>query len=187
MKRLVALAVGCALIVTGVGVAEGAKPRTACAKTKLAKQHRAVRCARVRRLVVPRAAAERLSTFEPGQPAPSGGSGDGEGDGPEGGTPPAPPAVRFVSVKALEYSLTLSRPLVNPGSVTVELRNNGEDPHDLVVSPDDGSHTPLATWADTAPGTYARQTVTLAPGRYQLWCSLLDHESRGMTVDLVVE
>ena len=32
---------------------------------------------------------------------------------------------------------------VAAGRVTVELRNVGEDPHDLVIGPDDGTHTPL--------------------------------------------
>ena len=69
----------------------------------------------------------------------------------------------------------------------VELRNSGEDPHNLVISPDDDSHTPLASWTDTDPGTTLRKSVTLAAGRYQLWCSLLDHEQQGMSVDLVVQ
>ncbi len=63
----------------------------------------------------------------------------------------------------------------------------GEDPHNLVVSPDDGSHVPLAGWADTAPGATLRQSVTLGAGRYQLWCSLAGHEQQGMSADLVVE
>ncbi len=41
---------------------------------------------------------------------------------------------------AKEFSLTLSRPLVGRGSVRVELRNNGEDPHNLVVSPEGTAH-----------------------------------------------
>jgi len=40
-----------------------------------------------------------------------------------------------VSVAAREWTFTLSRPVVAAGSVTVELRNVGEDPHNLVVSP----------------------------------------------------
>jgi hypothetical protein len=105
--------------------------------------------------------------------------------------PPAPPAPgpvlpSFVSVGAKEFSLTLSRPLVGRGSVRVELRNNGEDPHNLVLSPE-GTHTPLASFSTLDPGTYERQSVTLDPGRYQLWCSLEGHEANGMKVTLRVE
>ncbi|HVG74776.1 MAG TPA: hypothetical protein VM824_05310 [Thermoleophilaceae bacterium] len=108
-------------------------------------------------------------------------------------TPPAPPnppsdpvPATFVSVAAKEFSLTLSRPLVGKGSVRVELRNNGEDPHNLVMSPE-GTHTPLASFSTLGPGTYERRSVTLDPGRYQLWCSLEGHEAKGMSVTLRVQ
>jgi hypothetical protein len=91
-----------------------------------------------------------------------------------------------VSVAAREFSLTLSRPLVGRGSVRVELRNNGEDPHNLVVSAE-GTHTPLASFSTLDPGTYERRSVTLDPGRYQLWCSLEGHEANGMSVTLRVQ
>jgi hypothetical protein len=180
VRRLVALVAACALLGGAAAPEALAKPDRACRKAKTVKKKR--RCAKVRRAAIPRAASERLSVFDPATPAPG-----NPGTPPGQHTPPAPAPIRFVSVRALEFSLTLSRPLVNVGAVTIELRNNGEDPHNLIVSPDDGSHTPLATWADADPATVARKTVTLAAGRYQLWCSLLDHESRGMTVDLVVE
>jgi hypothetical protein len=89
-------------------------------------------------------------------------------------------------VAAREFSLTLSRPLVAAGDVRIELRNNGEDPHNLVVSPD-GTHTPLAAFSELDPGLYERRTVALAPGRYQLWCSLEFHEGLGMSVTLRVD
>jgi hypothetical protein len=129
--------------------------------------------AKVHRLV--RASRERLLDLTPAPP---------------GTTPPAPgpaPVVpSFVSVGAKEFSLTLSRPLVGKGSVRVELRNNGEDPHNLVLSPE-GTHTPLASFSTLDPGAYERRSVTLDPGRYQLWCSLEGHEAKGMSVTLRVQ
>jgi hypothetical protein len=121
-----------------------------------------------------RASSDRLVDLsQPATPAP---------------TPPAPDPVlaSFVSVAAREFSLTLSRPLVGKGSVRVELRNNGEDPHNLVVSPE-GTHTPLASFSTLGPGTYERRSVALDPGRYQLWCSLEGHEAAGMSVTLRVQ
>jgi hypothetical protein len=100
--------------------------------------------------------------------------------------PDTPTLPRFVSVAAREFSLTLSRPLVGAGAVTVELRNSGEDPHNLVVSPE-GTHTPLASFSEIDPGTNERRAVNLAPGRYQLWSSIELHEGLGMSTTLRVQ
>ncbi|HEY1277112.1 MAG TPA: hypothetical protein VGF25_19550 [Thermoleophilaceae bacterium] len=110
-------------------------------------------------------------------------------DPPAAPDPPlVPPALgRFVSVASREYSLTLSRPVVAAGEVAVELRNPGEDPHDLVISPDDGSHAPLAGFGETASGGMLRKTVPLPAGRYLLWCSLEGHEALGMRAVLRAE
>jgi hypothetical protein len=145
------------------------------------------RCARIMRR--PRRLArggplERLLGVSPG---PMPGPGPVPGSEPPGTpTPDAPTPPRFVSVAAREFSLTLSRPLVGAGAVTVELRNSGEDPHNLVVSPE-GTHSALASFSEIDPGTYERRTVALAPGRYQLWCSLEFHEELGMSTTLRVE
>jgi hypothetical protein len=170
-----ALAALLLVAVLGPGVADAGG---AAGKRKRCK-HRTHKCAVLKRVRVREQLAERLvagrrATVDP----PGGGT-------PEPGTPA--PLPRAVSVSAREFSFTLSRPLVGAGPVSVELRNVGEDPHNLVISPDDGSHLPLASWTDTGPGERLRKSVTLAAGRYQLWCSLLDHESQGMSVDLVVQ
>ena len=169
------LATACVLLLAAMApaAADAAKRGKRC-------KHRAHGCAVLKRVKVREPLAERLIPPAPG--ALPGDPGPGSGSGS-----PAPPLGRFVSVSAREFSFTLSRPIVGAGSVTVELRNVGEDPHNLVISPDDDSHTPLASWTDTDPGTTLRKSVTLAAGRYQLWCSLLDHEQQGMSVDLVVQ
>jgi hypothetical protein len=169
------LATACVLLLAAIApaAADAAKRGKRC-------KHRAHGCAVLKRVKVREPLAERLIPPAPG--ALPGDPGPGSGSGS-----PAPPLGRFVSVAAREFSFTLSRPIVGAGSVTVELRNVGEDPHNLVIGPDDDSHTPLASWTDTDPGTTLRKSVTLAAGRYQLWCSLLDHEQRGMSVDLVVQ
>jgi len=93
---------------------------------------------------------------------------------------------RYVSVQAREFYYTLSRPVVAAGRVTFELRNAGEDPHNLVVSPE-GTHEVLASFAELAPGSVDRRERELAPGRYLLWCSLDGHEAIGMKATLRVE
>jgi hypothetical protein len=170
----------------------GASARQSATKAgKQAARHhcrRHARCARVVRRSRRLAAGgplERLLGVGPGpstEPGP-GSPGPEEPQTPAPGTP-APP--RFVSVAAREFSLTLSRPLVGTGAVTVELRNSGEDPHNLVVSPE-GTHSALATFSEIDPGTYERRSVSLAPGRYQLWCSLEFHEGLGMSTTLRVQ
>jgi hypothetical protein len=181
--RRVALAL--ALVLAVGAAAAPVEARTAvkqakrAAKKKCAKRHR---CATVRHArLARRAASERLANAGPlmyGGPAP-------KSDRPaeEPGTPALP---SFVSVAAKEFSLTLSRPLVGAGSVRVELRNTGEDPHNLVVSPE-GTHTPLASFSELDPGAYERRSVSLSPGRYQLWCSVETHEALGMSVTLRVQ
>ena len=182
--RRVALALALVLAVSAaaapVEARTAAKHAKRAAKEKCAKRHR---CATVRHAprLARRAASERLTDARPlmyGGPAP-------KRDRPaeEPGTPALP---SFVSVAAKEFSLTLSRPLVGAGSVRIELRNTGEDPHNLVVSPE-GTHTPLASFSELDPGAYERRSVTLSPGRYQLWCSLEFHEGYGMSVSLRVQ
>ena len=126
---------------------------------------------------VARASKERLiDMVRPATPAP----------GPQDPDPAPPTLPSFVSVAAREFSLTLSRPLVGAGSVRIELRNVGEDPHNLVVSPE-GAHNPLESFSTLDSGLYERRTVALSPGRYQLWCSLEGHEALGMSVTLRVQ
>lgn len=186
--RLLAVATALAALALPAMAAAG-PPGTAKAGKRAAHRHchQKARCARV--LVRPRRAGarrplERLLGVGPGpvtDPGPAPGM-----DPPPPPAPDTPALPRFVSVAAREFSLTLSRPLVGTGAVTVELRNSGEDPHNLVVSPE-GTHTPLASFSEIAPGTYERRSVTLHPGRYQLWCSLEFHEGLGMSTTLRVQ
>jgi hypothetical protein len=156
--------------------------RRACSKpARRARHRRRVACTRIKRLAGDPPASERLVQVN----APPPGT---ETPPPAPGETPAPaPLSRFASVSAREWSLTLSRPVVGAGTVTIELRNVGEDPHNLVVSPDDGSHDPLASWDETQPGAVLRRSVSLPAGRYLLFCSLEGHEAAGMSARLRVE
>jgi hypothetical protein len=193
--RVAALAAAVGIACVLIAPAAAAPPSASAAKAGKSpkrsaapcgrRAHRAVRCAVIRRptrRLAAHAPLERLLGVGPGpalDPLPGPGS-------PQGPAPGAPPLPRFVSVSAREFSLTLSRPLVGSGAVTVELRNSGEDPHNLVVSPE-GTHTPLASFSEIGPGTFERRTVSLDPGRYQLWCSLESHEGLGMSTTLRVQ
>ena len=46
---------------------------------------------------------------------------------------------------------------------------------------------PLLSFADLLPDGLERQSTTLTPGRYVLWCALDGHEALGMRTTLDVE
>ena len=107
---------------------------------------------------------------------------------PAPATPPAKsqtPEVGHLGVKAVEYSYTLSRPEVSAGEVIVELNNQGEDPHNLVLE-HEGTEDPTLEIPSTPSVSQASASFTLSPGTYRLYCSLYKHEAKGMQATLVV-
>jgi plastocyanin len=103
-------------------------------------------------------------------------------------TPPAEepaPQVSHLGVKAVEYSYTLSRPEVSAGETIVELNNQGEDPHNLVLEHESSSDPPLEIPA-TPTVSQASANFTLSACTYRLYCSLYKHEAKGMEATLVV-
>jgi plastocyanin len=95
------------------------------------------------------------------------------------------PAVAHLGVKAVEYSYTLSRPEVDAGEVIVELNNQGEDPHNLVLE-HEGSADPSLEIPATPSVSQTSASFTLSTGTYRLYCSLYKHEAKGMEATLVV-
>lgn len=124
-----------------------------------------------------------------GSSKPAPGGGPTGGPAPGGGSDPTAPAPVYhtLSVASKEFSFTMSRLLLTPGSETIQLNNRGEDPHNLVIAPEDGSSGPLASYPDVAPDDNHTQQVDLPAGRYKLWCSLPGHEALGMHATLRVE
>ena len=104
---------------------------------------------------------------------------------PEAASPqPPPPSVPHVQVTAVEYGLTLSRGSVPAGKVVLELVNRGQDEHNLNAAPLEGPLT--ASIANTAAGAVVDETLEMRPGSYTLFCSLPEHEQKGMKATLVV-
>ena len=100
-------------------------------------------------------------------------------------TPTPAPAVPVVQVTAVEYHYTLSRTAVPAGKVIFEFVNHGQDEHNLNVQPSTG---PSAGSLPTAKsGTISKLEVELRPGTYTLFCSLPEHEAKGMKATLSVE
>jgi len=174
-----------ALVLTWTPGQAPAKKRTAAsAKRCTAKKAPRPRACRARstsswrlmRQPRPRAGLVDLSprTGLPGAPAPA----------PVSDTGPAPVYSRFVAVRADEWFLALSRPIVGAGEVTVQLQNRGEDDHNLHIRPEGGAT--VARIPDQQPGRVGEVQPVLGPGRYHLWCDLTGHEAAGMSATLEV-
>jgi plastocyanin len=98
---------------------------------------------------------------------------------------PEPPSVAHVQVSAVEYSFSLSRTIVPAGKVDVEFVNAGQDEHNLNITSLEG---PLVGFfGDTPSKGVDELELDMQPGEYTLYCSLPDHEAKGMKATLVVE
>jgi hypothetical protein len=95
---------------------------------------------------------------------------------------------RTVAVGAdeAEYRIRLTRSAVGAGPVVLEVRNVGQDPHDLVLRRADGAVAPIA-FPPRRPGSRQSRTVTLTAGTWTLYCSLPGHEQLGMKATLAVK
>ncbi len=105
---------------------------------------------------------------------------------PESPTGPAAPARVQVTAEDTEVQL---RPLaheVPAGKVIIEFVNHGQDEHNLhAIEPSEGSEA--GSLPNTAPGAHPDLTLNLRPGSYTLFCSLPEHEAKGMKATLVVQ
>jgi plastocyanin len=97
--------------------------------------------------------------------------------------PPPPPA--RVQVVAQEFRYSMSRRTIKAGAAIVQLRNMGQDAHDLRMKRVGG--TRVYSWPEVQPGDVFDRALKLLPGRYVLWCGVANHRALGMTVTLVVE
>jgi len=90
-----------------------------------------------------------------------------------------------VGVAEREWRVALYRSRVPVGVVRLNARNFGEDGHDLSVRTRAGKV--LGTLPELRPGDTGTLRVRLRnPGRYVVFCSLADHEARGMRAVLRV-
>ncbi|HET8527706.1 MAG TPA: hypothetical protein VFL60_02255 [Gaiellaceae bacterium] len=96
--------------------------------------------------------------------------------------PPPPPA--RVQVVAQEFRYALSRRVVKAGWAVIELRNLGEDAHDLRLQRVGGKRVYL--WPVAQPGQTIDREYRLLPGVYRLSCAVANHAQLGMTATLRV-
>ena len=93
------------------------------------------------------------------------------------------PLARVLSF-ADEFRFNTSRSAVPAGPVLLQVKNIGEDKHDLRIVGPRG-----AVRAETGvvgPGDLGQIRTRLARGRYTYFCTIADHAGRGMTGSLLV-
>ncbi len=110
---------------------------------------------------------------------------------------------RQVQITERDFSISARTKTLSRGTVTLRVRNNGPDSHELIVSRADGKRLPLRLDGLTvdeetlqrrivgglepgAPGSVRTLRVHLTPGRYVLFCNMAGHYLGGMHATLVV-
>ena len=96
---------------------------------------------------------------------------------------PLPPPAR-VQVVAQEFRFSLSRPAIKRGWAVIELRNLGQDAHDLRLRRIGG--TRVYVWPVAQPGQTIDKELKLLPGTYRLTCGVANHAQLGMVATLHV-
>ncbi len=97
--------------------------------------------------------------------------------------PPAPPEVRTVTAMEGEMYIELSESSFTPGEYTIEVVNEGNATHDLVVERDGED---VAASETIGPGASTTLTVTLEAGEYVFYCSIANHRAMGMLTNVTV-
>ncbi|HEX6663713.1 MAG TPA: cupredoxin domain-containing protein [Gaiellaceae bacterium] len=98
------------------------------------------------------------------------------------GTPPVAPGATAatVNVSETEFKIALGSTSLKAGKITFDVKNDGKIPHDLAIK-GMSQKTKLIQ-----AGASATLTVTLKPGKYELYCSVPGHEAAGMKVNITV-
>ncbi len=105
------------------------------------------------------------------------------GGGPPAGASGAPSRLL---VKGVEFNLTLSRDQIDHGPSIVDFENDGQDPHNLVITKVTGGPK-HRSGGKTQPGAVDEINLRFRPGaRYVLYCSLKHHRAKGMVAHINV-
>jgi uncharacterized cupredoxin-like copper-binding protein len=94
-------------------------------------------------------------------------------------TTTAKPKATTVEVKETEFKIALPSTELKAGKVTFDVKNDGKIQHDLAIV--GGQKSELI-----AAGDSAKLTVTLKPGKYELYCSVPGHKAAGMDLKITV-
>lgn len=102
---------------------------------------------------------------------------------PAAPAPAAPAEARTVTATEGEMYIELSESSFTPGEYTIEVVNEGNATHDLVVERDGAD---VAASDTINPGESTTLTVTLEAGEYVFYCSVGNHRAMGMLTTVTV-
>ena len=89
-----------------------------------------------------------------------------------------------ITAEESDFSISLDEDTLAAGSYTVQVVNDGNATHDLVV--EQGGND-IAKSDSIGPGDTATLTVDLQPGQYVFYCSIGNHRSMGMEKTVTVQ
>jgi plastocyanin len=98
-----------------------------------------------------------------------------------------PPHVEVTAEDTEAFRFVLSRATVPAGEVIIEFVNHGQDEHNLNALEPGGEPVPGGSLPKTAPNAHPSLSLTLHAGSYTFFCSIKDHEAKGMKAVLKVE
>jgi uncharacterized cupredoxin-like copper-binding protein len=100
-------------------------------------------------------------------------------------TPAAVPdaAKGSVEVKLTEYKIEMPAS-VSAGATTFKVTNTGEETHGFEI---EGNGIEIALKPRLKKGESGSLQVDLKPGTYKVYCPVLGHKRRGMSLDLTVK
>ncbi|WP_170852292.1 plastocyanin/azurin family copper-binding protein [Blastococcus sp. DSM 46786] len=88
-----------------------------------------------------------------------------------------------VTIAAVDFDYELPTTEFSAGELTIELVNEGEASHNIVVEQDGED---IASTDVISSGETATLTVDLEPGEYVFYCSVANHRALGMEVQVTV-
>ena len=114
------------------------------------------------------------------------------------------PSGTVLGVTERDFHISTASRQVAAGDVTLRVRNNGPDQHELIVLPVRRGGLPMRSDGFTVneesvqqqepgalapgePGATRLLRVHLSPGRYVLFCNMEGHYMSGMATELVVQ
>jgi plastocyanin len=113
---------------------------------------------------------------------------------PETPAPQPEPVANAIGVVARdtnkEFRFEPSRTVVKAGQLTMQLINEGEDPHSMAIQrigPGEVGEGPVTEIPKTLSKGRGEASVVVQPGRYRVYCTLFNHAEEGMKFDLTVE
>ena len=88
-----------------------------------------------------------------------------------------------ITATEADFSISLDQDTLPTGTYDIEVVNDGNATHDLVVERDGAD---VASSDTIAPGQSTTVSVALEPGEYVFYCSIGNHRTMGMALTVTV-